>query len=814
MALRDPQTETPARMKKFLRTPLHVITCSFLVLVFASASAVAQEVAASKEKDLYNQLKAFSLAGGSTAVKGVVLKRGRTQITLDGTVYLSQPLDGHVTGAVFLGEGKFVAEPPNNEFEKANVKRLLGTQVIESDFKTAVFRFTDDTVLQFGELIAPGTANDRAQKLARDTDERTLRETGANLAARLAISILNAEKPGFFFAAFDGGKRGRFSMLLDYQNRIPVANFDINAGEKGLLWKYDSDEYNAEIWLAFFSEEDYARNTVEYSDANDQIDIQHYRMEADLRQPKTRLLLNAHIEAVPKQPNIRAITFQLGENLGEYESQRLKKQMRVTSVRRGEVELAAVQEDWEGGFTVFLPAALKANEKLELEIKLEGDFMQDIGGIDCYYPRSNETWYPRHGYLDRATFDLTFRHPKKLFVATVGARVSEEPDPEDKDALVSKYQMPQPVALITFALGPFKRYTDSIKWEKGNAPTPLEFNSLPGNLRAIKEDFIVAELNNSVRYFTALFGEYPYPSFGAAYHPFGFGQGFPSLLMIPSTDHANKYTYQFIAHETSHQWWGNIVAWRSYRDQWLSEGFAEYSGILYTGLRSNQAAKNDLLGGLRSSLKDPPITPTGPGKGRLVDVGPIILGHRLNTTKTRGAYQVLIYNKGALVLRMLHFMLSNPVTGEGQPFFDMMSDFVERYRNKTASSDDFRAVANEHFARSPIGKKYGLTNLNWLFYQSVYETELPSYELQYKFEDQPDGKVLMSGTISQQNAPANWVMILPVEISFGGNQRAMGTVLVEGASSPFQIRLPKRPSKVELDPDRWILSEKVSTKGN
>jgi hypothetical protein len=107
-----------------------------------------------------------------------------------------------------------------------------------------------------------------------------------------------------------------------------------------------------------------------------------------------------------------------------------------------------------------------------------------------------------------------------------------------------------------------------------------------------------------------------------------------------------------------------------------------------------------------------------------------------------------------------------------------------------------------------------MTNLNWLFYQSVYETELPSYELQYKFEDQPDGKVLMSGTISQQNAPANWVMVLPVELSFGGNQKAMGTVLVEGASSPFQIRLPKRPNKVELDPDRWILSEKVSTKGN
>ena len=797
----------------FPRTLLRLVAC-IAVLVLASVSAAAQETATSKDKDLYNQLKAFSLTGGVMQLKGVVLKRGRAQITLDGTVYLSQPVGGMITGAVFIGEGKFIAQPPNNEFEKANVKRLLGSEVVESDFKTAVFRFTDDTALQFGELSVNGPANDRAQKLAREADERTLRETGANLAARLAISILNAEKPGFFFATFDGGRRGKFSMLIDHQNRIPVANFRINAGEKGLLWSYDSDMYFTEVWMAFYSEEDYARNSVEYSDANDQIDIAYYRMEADLRDPKSRLRLNAHIEAVPLQPNVRAIAFSVGEGLGEFEEQRLKKQMRVTSVRRDDVELAAVQENWEGGFTVFLPAALKANEELELDISLEGDIVRDIAGIDCYYPRSTTSWYPRHGYLDRATYDLTFRHSKKLHVASIGARLSEELDEEDKDALISKYRMPLPVSLVTFALGPFKRHNEEIKWEKGNAPTPLEFNSLPGEYMPIKEDFILAELNNSVRYFTALFGNYPYPAFGAAYHPFGFGQGFPSLLMIPSADTASKFTYQFIAHETAHQWWGNIVAWRSYRDQWLSEGFAEYSGILYTGLRSNQDAKNDLLGRLRSSLKDPPITPTGPGKGRLVDVGPIILGHRLNTIKTGGAYQVLIYNKGALVLRMLHFMLSNPATGEGQPFFDMMTDFVERYRNKTASSDDFREIASEHFARSPIGKKYGMTNLNWLFYQAVYETELPSYELQYKMEDQPDGKVLISGTISQQNAPPNWLMVLPVQFSFSGKQKAMGTVLVQGASSPFQIRLPMRPNKVELDPDRWILAEKVSTKGN
>jgi aminopeptidase N len=163
---------------------------------------------------------------------------------------------------------------------------------------------------------------------------------------------------------------------------------------------------------------------------------------------------------------------------------------------------------------------------------------------------------------------------------------------------------------------------------------------------------------------------------------------------------------------------------------------------------------------------------------------------------------------------MLHFMLSDPAKGDGQPFFDMMTDFVNRHRNQTASSDDFRIVANEHFAKSPIGRKYGLKNLDWLFAQAVYQTAFPSYELQYRMENQPDGKVLISGTVLQRNAPENWAMVLPVKFSFGEKQEAVGTVLVEGPSSPFQIRLPARPRKVELDPERWILAESVSTKGN
>ncbi|HQU84111.1 MAG TPA: hypothetical protein PKY59_13335, partial [Pyrinomonadaceae bacterium] len=209
------------------------------------------------------------------------------------------------------------------------------------------------------------------------------------------------------------------------------------------------------------------------------------------------------------------------------------------------------------------------------------------------------------------------------------------------------------------------------------------------------------------------------------------------------------------------------------------------------------------------SLKNPPETRTGVGKGKLYEVGPIILGLRLNTSKTYGAYSTLIYNKGALVLRMLHFLFTDPNTGNGDAFFAMMKDFVERHRDGFASTEDFIRVANEHFVKTPLAQRYNLKDLNWFFRQWVYETALPSYTMNYTLQDQPDGSCVFSGTMIQENAPESWAMILPVVFDLGENRMARSTVVAVGPKMQFSMKLPRRPQKVELDPQKWVLSEKT-----
>ena len=130
------------RLRSVLIRSLGVGLCvaAGVVLAWRSVSAEPQQAGG---KALYDQVKAFGLTGGTTTVEQLVLTRDRVSMTLSGTLYFAAPVNGKVTGAVFMGEGAMRAEAPPSSFERDNLKRMLGAELVETDFKTAVFRFSD-----------------------------------------------------------------------------------------------------------------------------------------------------------------------------------------------------------------------------------------------------------------------------------------------------------------------------------------------------------------------------------------------------------------------------------------------------------------------------------------------------------------------------------------------------------------------------------------------------------------------------------------------------------------------------------------------
>ena len=779
----------------------------YAIFLFITIPLAAQDTA---DQTSYGAIKKFELRG-KASVSNLTLKRDRAEMTFTGDFYFAEPVNGKVAGAVFIGSGTFKADAPPISYEKESIRRFLNSESAESDFRTAVLRFSDDTMDIIGKgMDADAPVASDARKLASELEPRLLKETGANISARLLLSLVNQESPGIFLAQFDKGKLGRFTYLVDPQARIPGSAFGINGGEKTILFSYANNFFFNDLWIATYLESDFARGHVPYSDEFDLVDPIHYAMEIDIREAR-RVLNRGYlhtkmkIDFVSLADNLKAVPMLINGGLPEAGNVRRDKAMRVKSAQCEGEDILFVQEEWESGFTFILPEVVNKGDKFSVELVLDGDFISKMGAF--LYPSSNESWYPQHGYLRRSTFNLLFRHDKNDIVASVGRLAREGIWPDTKDDAMTEYLMDWPVSLVSFAAGKLKRHVEKRKLEFGEVD--LEFYEFATGGNSVKESFVLAEFGNALEYFGKYFGPYPYDVFRGAQRPSG-GQGYPTLLLITRADQANRAVFSFIAHETAHQWWGHIVSWRSHRDQWLSEGFAEYSGMLYTGLRLNMKEQRALIEAARRALRSPLRTDKGVSRFKAAEVGPLIMGRRLTSRVSGNAYGI-VYDKGAMVLRMLHYLFTDPDTGSGQPFFDMMSDFVERYRNKAATTDDFIRVAGEHFANSHIGKMFKLEDLGWFFQQWVYEAKLPSYRMEYKIESGNNGQAVLTGTLFQENAGEHWFMPVPVVCKFG-DQVGRVTVYVNGPQTNFEIPLPMKPSSVELDPDLWILSEKTTTK--
>src|SRR5262245_45601569 len=116
-------------MTTITRRPIGVLAlCAVAsLLMLRVLSAAVQGQASDARTATYNQIKAFSLGGGSADVTNLVLKRDRVEMNFTGTFYFATPVEGKITGAVFIGTGTMKAEVPPVDFERDNVKRLLGT---------------------------------------------------------------------------------------------------------------------------------------------------------------------------------------------------------------------------------------------------------------------------------------------------------------------------------------------------------------------------------------------------------------------------------------------------------------------------------------------------------------------------------------------------------------------------------------------------------------------------------------------------------------------------------------------------------------
>jgi hypothetical protein len=783
-----------------LQMRIRAATVLIFLTVFVSAAA-GQSSPASSPMQLYESLQKFQLAG-ATSVHNLVLQRDRGEITFaDGTIYFQAPIDGHVYSAVFIGTGKFHADAPPIKFEQDNLRRLIHSVAVDSDFHSAVLRFTDDTYEIMGKGSAPGIAAPAdAVKLAEAYDDRMSDGAGANISERLAESILNHESPGFFVAEFSRGSLGRFSFLWDPQTRIPSEIFGINGGEKGLILYYEPVVRRYYNWMAFYPQENYPDVPREFPDAYDQIKIQSHDIAIDLRHPGDEFRYNDRMTMDVEQDGLRVVQFAVNRDLkAEFANvDQFPNRIRLASVETEDGQrLEAVQELNDKTVVVFLPEAAKRGQRITIQMGFEAVKSHDYRGGPSGFPNN---WYPRHGYRQRATFRVRFIHSKRYVAIGLGEQISETPWSKDHSYLETEWQTDSPLASYGYEL--FDRYRDhckelNLEVKTNEATFPVK---LYGECSAGRTKYIQGEIQNALEYFDDLYGPYPYSTLG----PYTGG----ALTFM-----ADRATFIGFGGAMAFEWWGRNITARSYRDQWMIDGLRNYSALLYERHRGGDANFRYILHSKREELGYGSVTIKGAASGRMADLGPIILGRRLGATEFPNVFGELVIQKGALIFRMLDFLFTEPVTQDDKEFWAMLREFEEDHGGDAASTEDLIAVANKNFANTAIARQFNLKDLDWFFDYWVYGTGFPSYRLVYHLEPQPDGSAMVKGNLFQEGLAedAKWFMPLPVTVSFGKGTVEHYILATTGRQTEVSFKVSATPDKVELDPELFVISSRTST---
>jgi hypothetical protein len=764
------------------------LTCAVLGIWTDASLAGSAELLA----DAYQALKAPELDLARVAVvESLSLRRDVATFRLGkGTLCLMKPIpvmgDNRVTGAFFVGKGTFLYSPPTR-IEKDQLARFFKKDTLEQDFSLLFLRFADSTATELEHKLSfgPGTLPARAFSEKEQCDKYILDPQNENLIDDLLADLLSDHADGFFYSHF-AENLARPLFFIDNPRDVEEIRFQ-NRPEvtRRSHWRQTVNQ--------FHRQRDCQSAADNVEERKDIVFPTHYQIEASIE--SDYLSAKALITCTVARDSVRVVSFEIDTLIT----------VQAVLGPKGD-SLPFVKETRSSDLVVFLNSPLNGGEKCTFAVTYKGNIIdRQWGG---FYIRSSDLWYPRCGLPSRATYDLTFHTPAEYAFVSIGKKTEEKKEGRRR---VSRWVQEIPAVNASFNLGPFKTHEVKVKGEPLVTVYMSEEAHKQIALALLAEEGIVsgkdmekqvgADISNSVRFFSELFGPYPGERIFATEIPWAHGESFPGLIHLP------LITFQvmgeqgseeaFRAHEVAHQWWGASVGFKTYHDQWLSEGFAEYAGLWYLQwIRKNNKDFFKTLDQYRDEILGVRQYVLGSG----AEAGPIWLGYRTSTTETPGDYALVVYKKGAYVLHMLRNLLIDLKTMNEDPFKEMLRDFYSTYKGEEASTEDFRRIAEKHAG----------VDLGWFFEQWVYGTDLPTYRFSYEAEPGPDGAYLVTCRVTQDGVPDEFRMYVPLTVSFPDGQCYRTRALIDRPQVEFKLPpLPLKPEKIVFNDFNSVLAKVV-----
>src|SRR5580692_251795 len=482
----------------------------------------------------------------------------------------------------------------------------------------------------------------------------------------------------------------------------------------------------------------------------------------------------------------------------------LHNDLRVTKVLDEQNHLLSAERvTQDSTVRVPLPAGMAKDAQATLTFEYEGQIENadnsPVPGLKLAYIGDDTSyllyagrWFPVSGYgLNRFTSTISVTVPAHMFV--IGSRketsaehaASSKPNSSPLPTKTFTFVSTKPSFPGTIIAGVFQDY----KSDEAGLDLHVYFKPTHQSLAPAYTTTAVQEFT----YFITLYGlpqsqklnvvELPGDTVPYVWAPEIAGLAGPSIT--------EKTNYRLLADAIAHQWWGVSVSPATKDDWWLSDGFSRYSEALYVENAAGAA-------GLEEAVKDMSV-------GALAyDTVPLSSASKLDIFSTE--FQSLATDKGAMILHMLRWVL-----GEDK-YNKTMREFAGEFAGKSASTDDFRTVAE---------KNYG-EQLTWFFSQWSDSTGAPEFKVKYttyriggnfakeaKTQQERSPGFRVTGEISQDLD----LFRMPVDLRIDTDGKTENKrVEVVGTTSPFSIETFGRPRRIAVDPDHHVLTNSSDVK--
>jgi hypothetical protein len=767
---------------------------AFLLAAVANSSppaATAQGPAGTYD-ERYQDIMRLKPTDQVAIVSGLTLTRDAGELNLEaGTLTQLSPVGGRTMALVFNGKGTFTFTPPAG-VERERLKQFRKVEQLSQPINWVVLFFSDSTLAEVSRQarFIAGTpdkdADDAAEK-AVDLWSATADFFKPDKDAHYILSDLMA-------TALNGDESGYFTAVIGTESGEPL-QFTINPANREAV----SLTVKSSIGLVTrtqetinqFKRREVSRAWADSGERAPSVAITAHEMEVWLPQSGTGDL---------KLIAATTISLRADADVGQWLPFYLASKVEVDSAKWEDgTPLAYFKGHLNPYLWVRAKEPLRKGSTPKLQLFYHGNIIDRfVGELFSMESVSHGGWYP--STLDgrgMATFDYTLHSPEGFVVSAVGERTDSSAGPNH--LVTTRWKTPKPIRNATFNLGIFQSFRlppeDSMPGIEVHWSDRIGRLMAQSGMPALKnpKEEIGGDIQNALRFYRHVFGEAPVPHLYAGEIPYSEGLAFPGMVDLSLLTGANV-SYEggdriFRAHETAHQYWGIAVDFQSYHDQWLSEGFSDFSGLWYLQTRSG---KNELYFKTLDRWRDEIMR----RRGKVV---PISLGYRMDTSQDESSnYGVIVYQKGAWVLHMLRILTLDMQSMSEERFKGIMRDFYTQYRGRRASTRDFQTVVEQH-----VGQP-----MDWFFQQWVYGWQLPTYKVATRTEPAEEGKFRIKLRVLQENVPETFVSYVPVTVELGNNRMARVRVKVQGARTEVDLPLmPAQPKAVKFNDFNGVLAE-------